>query len=214
MPFDPEMIAGVKGFLDPVETARLYQLGLEASRRGPCLEIGGYCGKSTVCLGTACRENGAVLFSVDHHRGSEEQQPGEEYFDPELLDPQTGRLDTFRHFRQTLEQAGLEDTVVPMVCRSGLPARAWSTPLGLVFIDGGHSFADAFTDYNAWSGHVIAGGYLLIHDIFEDPAKGGQAPFRVYQRAVSSGLFIELPMTGTLGVLQRRTPTSFPEEDE
>jgi len=146
MPFNLQILAGIKGFLEPDEAERLYQIGLDASRRGPCLEIGGYCGKSTLCLGTACRENGAVLYSIDHHRGSPEQQPGEEYFDPELLDSQTGRLDTFRHFRKAVEQADLEDTVVPMVCRSELPARAWSTPLGLVFIDGGHSFEDAFAD--------------------------------------------------------------------
>jgi len=146
MPFNLQILAGIKGFLEPEEAERLYQIGLDASRRGPCLEIGGYCGKSTLCLGTACRENGAVLYSIDHHRGSPEQQPGEEYFDPELLDSQTGRLDTFRHFRKAVEQADLEDTVVPMVCRSELPARAWSTPLGLVFIDGGHSFEDAFED--------------------------------------------------------------------
>jgi len=214
MPFDIQILEGIKGFLDPGEAARLYELGLEASRLGPCLEIGGYCGKSTVCLGAACRENGAVLFSVDHHRGSEEQQPGEEYFDPDLLDPQTGRPDSFRHFRHTIEQAGLEDTVVPMVCRSELPARAWSIRLGLVFIDGGHLFADAFTDYSAWSGFVIDRGYLVIHDIFKDPAKGGQAPFQVYQQAVSSGLFLERPMTGMLGVLQRRPSTGLPEKGE
>ena len=214
MPLNLEILAGVKGFLEPDEAERLYWLGLDASRLGPCLEIGGYCGKSTICLGTACRENGAVLYSIDHHRGSEEQQPGEAYFDPDLLDPQTGRVDTFQWFRQAIEQADLENTVVPMVCPSELPARAWSTPLGLVFIDGGHSFEDAFTDYNAWSGHLIAGGYLLIHDIFENPADGGQAPFRVYQEAVASGRFEALPMTGTLGVLQRRTGTRFSKEDE
>ena len=205
MNVDEQLLARTKGFLDPEEGIRLYETALIASKMGPCLEIGSYCGKSTLYLGAACKENASVLFSIDHHRGSEEQQPGEEYFDAELYDEQQGKIDTFRFFRQTIEQAGLEDTVIPMVCRSALAARQWAIPLALVFIDGGHSYEDAFTDYNAWAPHLLPGGYLLIHDIFEDPKKGGQAPFQVYKLALASGLFEEEPKTKTLGVLKRRS---------
>ncbi len=201
---DEKLLKDVKGFLDTREGRSLYKFALKASRLGPCLEIGSYCGKSTVYLGAACRENNSTLFSIDHHRGSEEQQPGEEYFDPELFDPQIGRVDTFKEFRKTLQIFKLEDTVVPIVCKSAVAARQWATPLSLVFIDGGHTFEAACTDYNAWSGHIIPHGYLLIHDIFKDPAKGGQAPYQVYQLAAGSELFHELPMVETLGVLQRR----------
>lgn len=203
MNMDYELISRTKGFLDPEEGRRLYDMANRTSSLGPCLEIGSYCGKSTIYLGAGCRENGNILFSLDHHRGSEEQQPGEEYFDPELFDSAAGCVDTFRQFRKTLEHAGLEDTVVPMVCRSETAARRWATPLGLVFIDGGHSFEAAFTDYNVWTRHIVPGGYLLIHDIFPDPADGGQAPYDVYKLAMASGLFRKLPMTRTLGVLQR-----------
>jgi len=162
------------------------------------------CGKSTLYLGAACKENSSILFSIDHHRGSEEQQPGEEYFDPELLDPRgAGVVDTFGRFRDTIEDAGLDDTVVPIVCRSEVAARKWATPLSLVFIDGGHALETVFTDYNAWAGHIISGGYLLVHDVFEDPAKGGQAPYHIYQLAIASGLFREITMVKTLGVLRR-----------
>jgi predicted O-methyltransferase YrrM len=200
---DLKLVDSVKGFLEVKEGLRLYETALDASRLGPCLEIGGYCGKSTIYLATACRENSGILFSVDHHRGSEEQQPGGAYFDLELFDPRTNRVDTFGEFRKTLERAGLEETVVPIVCRSEVAARQWATPLSLLFIDGGHSFADVYTDYSVWSRHILMKGYLLIHDIFEDPEKGGQAPYRIYRRALSSGLFRELPMADTLGVLQR-----------
>lgn len=200
---DIQRIKEIKGFLDPEEGMRLYDTALAASRRGPCLEIGSYCGKSAVYLGIACKAGGTVLFSVDHHRGSEEQQPGEEYFDPELFDCRTYGMDTFPLFRKTLAAFGLEDTVVPLVCRSETAARAWATPLALVFIDGGHAFETACTDYRCWAGHIQPDGYLLIHDIFQDPKDGGQAPRRVYEMAKDSGLFKELPMTKTLGVLQR-----------
>jgi predicted O-methyltransferase YrrM len=203
MKLDEKLLEDIKGFLDKEEGRCLYEMALAASRLGPCLEIGSYCGKSAIYLGSACRENNGILFSIDHHRGSEEQQPGEEYFDPDLFDAQSGRIDTFKEFRRMVEKAGLEDTVVPIVCRSDVAARAWATPLGLVFIDGGHSYESVFADYQCWSRHIMPDGYLLIHDIFIDPAQGGQAPYEVYKRARASGLFEALPMIKTLGVLQR-----------
>jgi predicted O-methyltransferase YrrM len=174
---DETLIDRIKGFLDPEEGRGLYEIALEASRRGPCLEIGSYCGKSAVYLGSACRENGAVLFSIDHHRGSEEQQPGEEYFDPALFD-----FKMFYHGHlspvplRTLALAGLEETVVPLVSRSDVVARSWATPLSLVFIDGGHAFETVRTDYDCWAGHILPGGYLLIHDIFENPGRAARRP--------------------------------------
>lgn len=211
MGIEEALLEEVKGFMDEEEGRRLYQVAEEAAGIGPCLEIGSYCGKSSLYLGAACKKRKGILFSIDHHRGSEEQQPGEEYFDPDLVDPRTGRVDTFRHFRATLEKAGLEDTVVPIVCRSAVAARLWATPLSLVFIDGGHTYEAAYTDYNSWAGHIVPDGYLLIHDIFEDPSQGGQAPWQVYQLAAASGLFRELPRTKTLGVLQRLRCGEVPE---
>jgi len=202
-PIDQNFIDSIKGFLDPEEGRGLYDVALEASRSGPCLEIGSYCGKSAVYLGTACRENNEILFSIDHHRGSEEQQPGEEYFDPALLDFRTFSLDTFPLFRRTVVLAGLEETVVPVVSRSNTVARSWATHLSLVFIDGGHAFDTARTDYESWADHILPGGYLLIHNIFENPEEGGQAPWEVYKIALASGRFEELPRIKSLGVLKR-----------
>jgi predicted O-methyltransferase YrrM len=192
-----------KGFMDEEEAQRLYELAREASRLGPCLEIGSYCGRSAAYLGLGCRESGGVLYSIDHHRGSEEQQPGQEYFDPDLVNPATGQIDTFPLFRKTIAAFGLDDTVIPIVAKSAIVAGAWSTPLGLVFIDGGHTFEAALADYSGWVSHIMPGGFLVIHDIFPDPAKGGQAPYDIYRMALASGLFTELPMTKTLGVLKR-----------
>ena len=204
MNIDAELIAATKGFLDEDEGRCLYDTALTASRLGPCLEIGGYCGKSTIYIGAACKKNNSILFSIDHHRGSEEQQPGQAYFDPALYDPKAGRLDTFREFRKTIEKAGIEDTVVAMVCRSEVAAHLWYTPLSMVFIDGGHTAEAALTDYECWAQHILPGGYLLIHDIFTDPDKGGQAPRHIYNLASSSGQFNPQPMVKTLGVFQRK----------
>ncbi len=200
---EPEIVESVKGFLDPEEGRALYDLALDASKRGPCLEIGSYCGKSALYLGAACKENQTVLFSIDHHKGSEEQQPGEGYFDPELFNFKSFEMDTLPFFRTAIEKAGLTESVIPMVCRSDVAARSWATPLSLVFIDGGHAYDTVYTDYNCWASHVMPGGFLLIHDIFKNPEQGGQAPFEIYKLAQASGLFKALPMVKTLGVLQR-----------
>jgi len=204
MKLDATLLNDVKGFMDEEEGEALYKIAFEAGKLGPCLEIGSYCGKSAIYLGSACREHNGILFSIDHHRGSEEQQPGEEYFDPALFDQETSRIDTFKEFRKTLEKAGLEETVVPMVCKSDVAARLWATPLSLVFIDGGHAYETAYSDYQCWAGHIIPNGYLLIHDIFFNPEEGGQAPRQVYEQALKSGHFQELQMIKTLGVLKRK----------
>ncbi len=201
---DIDFIESIKGFLDREEGIRLYETALEASRNGPCLEIGSYCGKSAVYIGSACKVNGSILYSIDHHRGSEEQQPGEAYFDPETYSHKYNSVDTFPLFRRTIFEAKFEDTIVPIVAPSVVAARGWLTPLSLVFIDGGHSDETARMDYESWAGHILSGGYLMIHDLFENPQDGGQAPYRVYQAALADGRFLEMPRTKTLGVLKRR----------
>lgn len=203
MNYDKKLISNVKGFIDEEEGQYLYDIAFEASKMGPCLEIGSYCGKSAIYLGSACRKNNSILFSIDHHHGSEEQQPGEEYFDPELYNHQTDRIDTCTIFRQVIEKFNLGNTVIPIISRSEIIARLWATPLSLVFIDGGHAFETVHTDYKCWYKHIKPEGYLLIHDIFKDPNKGGQAPYTVYQIAARSGLFRELPMIKSMGALQR-----------
>jgi predicted O-methyltransferase YrrM len=201
---DQDLIDRTKGFLDPDEGQKLFEVAREAGRRGPGLEIGSYCGKSALYLGAGIKPTGSVLFSIDHHRGSEEQQPGEEYCDDDLVDPASGRIDTINFFRRTLAAGGLEDTVVPIVSPSAVAARQWATPLSFVFIDGGHSLAAARGDYEAWAKHILPGGYLLIHDIFLDPAEGGQAPRQVYEAALVSSDYEDLGRVKTLGVLKRR----------
>lgn len=200
---DKSLLNATKGFLDPEEGEALYACALEMAPKGACLEIGSYCGKSALYLGAACLEVGGVLFSIDHHRGSEEQQPGEGYFDAGLFDFTTLQIDTLPFFRQTLDAAGLSDTVVPMICASQVVARAWQTPLALVFIDGGHAYETVLSDFGLWHPHVMPGGSLLFHDLFEDPADGGQAPWEVYQQALASGLFEEAARVKSLGILKR-----------
>lgn len=194
------------GFMPEDEARVLHAAALDGAVTGPLVEIGTYLGKSAILLAAAARSRGRRLVTVDHHRGSEEHQPGWEYHDPSLVDPGTGRLDTLPGARRTLAAAGVEDDVVLVVGRSAQVAALWGPPLGFVFIDGGHTDEAAVADYEAWSPLIAPGGLLAIHDVFPDPAHGGQAPYRVYLRALSSGAFAEEPGlsgTGSLRVLRR-----------
>jgi predicted O-methyltransferase YrrM len=203
---DPELLEHARaaiGFMPDDEGLALHEAGLSGGAVGPLLEVGTYCGKSAVYLGAAARETSTVLFTVDHHRGSEENQAGWEHHDERLVDPRTGRMDTLPWFRRTIEAADLEDVVVAVIGRSTTVARHWTTPLGLLFIDGGHAFDVALADYESWSPHVAPGGVLVFHDVFEDPADGGQAPYEVWKRAVADG-FVPESATGSLRVLRSR----------
>ncbi|MFB7617629.1 class I SAM-dependent methyltransferase [Kitasatospora sp. NPDC056181] len=192
------------GFMPVDEGLALYAAAVTAARRTglPVLEIGTYCGRSAILLAAAAREAGTVALTVDHHRGSEEQQPGWEYHDPTLVDQEVGRMDTLPRFRRTLHAAGLEEHVVALVGRSPQIAALWGGRLGLVFIDGGHTDEHATGDYEGWAPHLAPEGLLVVHDVFPDPADGGQAPYRVYLRALAEG-FEEVSVTGSLRVLRR-----------
>ena len=204
---DPELrkhAEAARGFMPVDEGQALYEAGMAVAVDGPLLEVGSYCGKSAVYLGAAARERGRVLFSVDHHRGSEENQPGWEWHEPDLVDPAVGKIDTLPLFRRTVHDAGLEGTVVAVVGDSPRIAAIWATPLALLFIDGGHGVEPARSDYERWTPHVLPGGQLVIHDVFPDPADGGRPPYeQIYRPALASGRFAEVRAVGSLRVLER-----------
>ena len=197
---DPDQ---VKGFLEKQEAESLYQFAKKYSSLGPCLEIGSYCGKSAIYLGAAVKENNQILYSIDHHKGSEAQQPGEEFFDLDLLDETGKGINTLPFFLETLDKAGLRDNVVPIVSTSVEASEVWSEPLAMVFIDGGHSDQAANDDYDVWHPHIIQGGLLAIHDVFPNPEDGGRPPFNIYTKAKESGLFKEVDMINSLALLEK-----------
>ncbi|MFT4081413.1 MAG: class I SAM-dependent methyltransferase [Nocardioides sp.] len=196
------------GFMPADEGLTLFRYAVDRLPHGPALEVGSYCGKSAIYLGAAARVVGgdAVVFCVDHHRGSEENQEGWEHHDPNLVDPDSGRMDTLPLFRRTIEDAGLEETVVGVVGPSARVSRWWRTPLSLLFIDGGHGVAPARDDYRGWTPHVMPGGLLVIHDVFPDPADGGRPPYEeIYLPALASGDFEEVDAVGSMRVLMRHS---------
>ena len=197
----------VTGFMPADEGRALYDAAIRYLGDGTGVEIGTYCGKSTLLLGAAAQQSGGVLYTIDHHHGSEEHQPGWEYHDTSLVDPVSGRFDTLPSLRRALDTAELEENVVAVVGKSVVVARGWRTPLRFLFIDGGHTEEAAQRDFDGWARWVDVGGALVIHDVFPDPDDGGQAPFHVYQRALETGAFREVSAIGSMRVLERISGT-------
>ena len=197
-----------KGFMPENEGDALADWAIRAAQlvaEAPMLEVGSYCGRSTVWLGDAARSVNRVLFAVDHHRGSEENQAGWEWHDSEVVDAATGKMDTLPFFRRAIYDAGLEDHVIAVVGKSPNVARAWTSPLSFLFIDGGHGVEPARDDYQLWTPHVADNGLLAIHDVFPDPKDGGRPPYEeIYLPAIQSGLFTEVGVEGSLRLLQRK----------
>ncbi|MEC7607818.1 MAG: class I SAM-dependent methyltransferase [Actinomycetota bacterium] len=194
----------VKGFLPKNEAAALYDAAIAVEVDGPLLEVGSYCGKSSVYLGYAAQSIGRVLYALDHHRGSEENQAGWEHHDPELIDKQKGVMDTLPYFRDAIFAAGLEHVVIALVGHSGVIARNWTTPLSFLFIDGGHGEEPAKADFNGWVPKVKEGGILAIHDVFPNPKDGGRPPYeQIYLPAIESGNWNEVHVEGSLRILKR-----------
>jgi MMP 1-O-methyltransferase len=205
-----EAARATRGFMPDDEGEALLRAALRAGRAAipaahppTFVEIGAWCGKSSVYLGAAAEATGAVLLSVDHHRGSEENQPGWEHHEADLVDPAAGRIDTLVHWRRTITGSGLEASVVGIVGDSPTVAARWDRPLALCFIDGGHGEEPAWADFRGWAPHVARGGWLAIHDVFPDPADGGRPPYELYQAALGSGEFVDDGACGSLRVLRR-----------
>ena len=193
----------VKGFLDPKEGDALYSYAKQYSISGSCLEIGSYCGKSAVYLGMAVKENGQKLYSVDHHKGSEEQQPGEEYFDPDLKSKDGDGIDTLPFFLDTIEKSKLQSFVIPIVSTSEEANEDLDINFDMIFIDGGHSEEAAQKDYDLWTDRINIGGILAIHDVFPNPKDGGRPPYNIYIKALESGNFEELEVVKSLRLLRK-----------
>jgi predicted O-methyltransferase YrrM len=202
-----DLALATKGFMPADEGDALRAAAIDAASavpEAPMLEVGSYCGRSTVWLGDAAEQTGRVLFALDHHRGSDENQAGWEYHDAEVVDTRIGKMDTLPFFRSSIHDAGLEDTVVALIGRSPVVASAWTTPLAFLFIDGGHGVEPARLDYEGWTPHIAVGGTLAIHDVFPHPDDGGRPPYdQIFLPALESGRFELISATGSLRILRR-----------
>ena len=183
-------INALKGFMPQHEGEALARWAQEFSLLGPALEIGTFGGKSSLYLAMGTSTNNQLVFTIDHHLGSEEHQTGEEYFDPDIFDRSLNRVNTVPLMQSNLDGFKESSWIVPIIADANRVAQSWTMQLGLLFIDGSHTEISASNDYQNWNTKVLQKGALVIHDIFENPEGGGQAPFLIYQQALSEGFVL------------------------
>ena len=193
----------VKGFLSDKEAKKLQELFLNVHHLGAVLEIGTYCGKSTLNFALVAKKINGLVFTVDHHTGSEEHQHGEEYHDEDLYDERIEKFNTLPEFLKNIRSSNLYKYVIPVINSSKETSKIFSESIALLFIDGGHSHEAALDDFNSWKDKISSGGLLVIHDVFPNPKEGGRPPFEIYSTAQKSKDFIDLGIYETLGILKK-----------
>ena len=193
----------VKGFLSDKEAKKLQELFLKVHHLGSVLEIGTYCGKSTLNFALIAKKIDGLIYTVDHHTGSEEHQLGEEYHDEDLYDKRLKKFNTLPEFLKNLRSSNLGKFIIPIISKSSDASKTFSESISLLFIDGGHSLEAALCDYNSWKDKICSGGLLVIHDVFPNPQDGGRPPFEIYSKAQKSKQFEDLGIYETLGILKK-----------
>ena len=193
----------VKGFLNDKEAKKLQELFLNVHHLGSVLEIGTYCGKSTLNFALVAKKINGLIYTVDHHTGSEEHQLGEEYHDEDLYDSRLEKFNTLPEFLKNLRSSNLGKYIIPILSKSSEASRTFSESISLLFIDGGHSHETALNDYNSWKDKICSGGLLVVHDVFPNPQDGGRPPFEIYSKAQKSKQFEDLGIYETLGILKK-----------
>ena len=182
-----EQLDNLKGFMPNHEGLALTKWAEKFSYYGPALEIGTFGAKSALYIAAGSSIHDQLVYTIDHHSGSEEHQLGEEYFDPEIYDKKLGRVNTVPLMQANLQQFDESNWVVPIIANANSIAPSWRAELGLLFIDGSHTEISALNDYDNWNSKLHSNGALVIHDIYEKPEDGGQAPYLIYQKALTEG---------------------------
>tara|TARA_B100000242_G_scaffold186011_1_gene133698 strand:- start:182 stop:775 length:594 start_codon:yes stop_codon:yes gene_type:complete len=196
-------VIDVKGFLNDKEAKKLQELFLNVHHLGSVLEIGTYCGKSTLNFALVAKKIDGLIYTIDHHTGSEEHQLGEEYHDEDLYDNRLEKFNTLPEFLKNLKSSNLGNYIIPILSKSSEASKTFLETISLLFIDGGHSHEAALIDYNSWKDKICSGGLLVIHDVFPNPEDGGRPPFEIYSRAQKSKQFEDLGIYETLGILKK-----------
>jgi tetratricopeptide (TPR) repeat protein/GT2 family glycosyltransferase len=152
-----EAARGIEGWLSDVEADLLVAASVYAASRLPAgeraavVEIGTYCGKSTVVIGSTFEMLGApvTVHAVDPH-----------------LDYHFGRFaDTYAIAADNIAQRGLNGRV--QIIRARSTDLEWSTPIVLLFVDGLHDYEHVLADFRHFAPHVVPGGLIAFHDYFE-----------------------------------------------
>jgi MMP 1-O-methyltransferase len=156
----------IKGWLRREEGELLYRLSAEACLYSRVVELGSYCGRSSIVLAASLAGRSQLpLACVDTFRGSCEHQPGGRYFDPDML--VGGVVNTYPAFVRSLKAAELWDHVEAMQLSTREAATKFTDPVGLLFMDADHEYTAVCEDLRFWLSRVVSNGYIVLHDVGE-----------------------------------------------
>jgi hypothetical protein len=153
-------IKSIKGWLDEGEADLLLAVCNRALSSLPpqsaVIEIGSFCGRSTVLLGSVVQSLGSQskVYAVDSHEGIV-GAPGS----AEGVRSLGSTLDLFS---ANIAIHGLTSIVETVVQRSY--EVNWEKPIALLFIDGLHDYLNVSRDFRHFEAWVVPGGYIAFHD--------------------------------------------------
>jgi predicted O-methyltransferase YrrM len=178
-----------KGLTNVDELRHLYRLATK-TRDGCIVEIGSYCGRSTIALGLgSMASRGLPVFAIDPHEQFDSQFGLR--FDEESRD----------EFLKNMEDAGTDHIVTLINQRSENCCKTWTRDIGLLFIDGDHHYEAVKRDFLGWERFVKTGGKIILHDTADESL----GPGRVVAEALKTGRFKCLLQTKGVFIGTHRT---------
>ena len=175
------IIKNIEGIMSNAECLKLNRLA-ELSESS-ILEIGAYKGKSTACIASGTKHD---VYSLD-------------LWDLRSADFKPSRKVTSRGYylnktyKQFLENISNFDNVVPVKGDSKEIGKIWRIDLGMLFIDGDHTFDGFLSDYSLFAPYLISGGFLAVHDYVIEPVA------KVIEEIIKpSGLWDSFELTDSL----------------
>jgi hypothetical protein len=139
----------IPGWLETNEGRFLEKISrITKSLKGDIVEIGSFCGKSTIYLA----QSGSNVYAIDPHKGN--------------IGEEKNYASTYKEFIRNLKSANVIDTVTPLVTTSLHASKNWRKPIRILFIDGLHDEKNATQDFNVWTPYLINDGIVAIHDSF------------------------------------------------
>lgn len=180
------LLEGVEGWLDLPEAYLLRDLAKAVDN--DVVEIGCFRGRSTIALCCGVVGSGRLVHSVDPHRAATGVYGGK--FGPE---------DREAYYRNLLG-SGMAQSAALINLTSAQAASAWNSPIGLLFLDGDHSYKATRLDVAIWGAHVVASGFVVFDDA-SDPTGG---PGRTIQELIADGKYCTHAAVGKVHALRKQ----------
>lgn len=202
---DRERLHQVPGLITLAESDRLGELAQQVPDWTSIVEIGAHTGRSTLWLAAGSRTGaGAHVTTVDPwpDPGYTSHYEGKSDDDPFGYETGEGVFDAFCG-NVTVEVGWSHITALRAASLD--VAKMWVNPIGLLFLDAMHGFADVKADCDAWLPRVATRGIIALHDWFDDEklTQEGEVAYGL-RSSWNEQDWRVLPMTDNLFVAVRR----------